>query len=403
MAPRDPDEEGRGSSTLELLFDLVFVVAVSLASASFHTAAADGRVGSGLVGYAMVFFAIWWAWMNFTWFASAYDCDDTWYRLTTLAQMAGVLILAAGVPDAMASRSFTLIVVGYVVMRVAMVTQWLRASRADPQRRHSALIYAAGIAVVQVLWVLWLFLPPEAMAPTFPLFALCELAVPALAERRARTPWNPEHIADRYGSFTLIVLGETILASTTAIISARDEQARMAVLVTVAVSALVLAGALWWLYFDRPQHHLLDRLAVALRWGYGHYFVFAAVATVSVGIEVVLDYDLGETALSRTAAQALATVPIAVFIAVFWGLSLRHRGDRPLDAVMLLGAVAVGASALLPHALPVAAALTVAVTAAATVRARRVDALCQAEEAARGDRRGARNADGPGAPGRTDD
>src|SRR5699024_8687217 len=159
MSPRDPREEGRGSSPLELLFDLVFVVAVSLASDSFHTSAADGRIGSGLVSYGMVFFAIWWAWMNFTWFASAYDCDDARYRLTTLAQMAGVLILAAGMPGAMESRDFTLLVIGYVVMRVAMVTQWLRASRADAHRRHVALIYAGGIAVVQLLWVSWLFFP----------------------------------------------------------------------------------------------------------------------------------------------------------------------------------------------------------------------------------------------------
>ena len=46
----------------------------------------------------MVFFAIWWAWMNFTWFASAYDCDDVPYRLTMFVQIAGALILAAGVP-----------------------------------------------------------------------------------------------------------------------------------------------------------------------------------------------------------------------------------------------------------------------------------------------------------------
>ena len=48
----------------------------------------------------MVFFAIWWAWMNFTWFASAYDNDDVPYRLLTFVQIAGVLILAAGVAAA---------------------------------------------------------------------------------------------------------------------------------------------------------------------------------------------------------------------------------------------------------------------------------------------------------------
>lgn len=318
----------------------------------------------------MVFFAIWWAWMNFTWFASAYDCDDTAYRLTTLVQMAGVLILAAGAPDAMDDGDFTLIVVGYVVMRAAMITQWLRAGRADPQRRHIAHTYALGIALVQVGW---LFVPGLWQPWTFLIFAACELAVPAIAERRGTTPWHPEHIADRYGSFTLIVLGETVLASTNAIIQARGDVSHLGVLIVVSASTLVLAGALWWLYFDRPQHHLLTTIGMALRWGYGHYFVFAAVATLSVGVGVVLDYDIGQTALSQTVSFSLVTIPAAVFVAMFWALSLRHRRDRALDALALAGAAVIGAVAFLPHAMPIAAAATAVVAGTLTYRAQNAD------------------------------
>lgn len=321
---------------------------------------------------------------NTTWFASAYDCDDTWYRLTTLLQMAGVLILAAGVPDALAHQDFLLIVVGYVVMRVAMVSQWLRAAGADPQRRHVALTYAAGITLVQIAWVAWLAIPSGWALPTFVVFAACELAVPAVAERRGATPWHPEHIADRYGSFTLIVLGETVLASTNAIIQARAEVSHWGVLIAVSASALVLTGSLWWLYFDRPQHHLLDRVERALRWGYGHYFVFAAVATVSVGIELVLDYDVGQSALSRTASAAFVTVPVAVFVLMFWALSLRHRRDTALHVISLVGAVAIGCTAFVPHALPATAALTAVVTGLATHRTRRADATHAATAACTG-------------------
>lgn len=374
MVPRDPAEPGRGATTLELLFDLVFAVAVSLSSSSLYSMVIDGEIGKGLLGYAMVFYAIWWAWINFTWFASAYDCDDTRYRLTTLVQMAGVLILAAGVSDAMVEHDFTLIVAGYVVMRVAMISQWLRAARADPQRRHTALTYAAGIAIVQLGWVGWLFLPDPAKFPLFLVFVACELTVPIVSERRAATPWHAEHIADRYGSFTLIVLGETVLASTNAIIEARSNVSHIGVLIVVSAGALVLAGSLWWLYFDRPQHHLLTTLTRALRWGYGHYLVFAAVATLSVGVEVVLDHETGNSALSRTASAALVTIPAAVFVFVFWALSLRHRGNRTLDIVALVGTVAIACTAFLPYAIPFAAVITAAVTAAATHRARRADA-----------------------------
>jgi low temperature requirement protein LtrA len=66
MRGRDPGEAHRASTSLELLFDLCFVVAVAQAAAQLHHALAEGHLATGLVGYAMVFFAIWWAWMNFT-------------------------------------------------------------------------------------------------------------------------------------------------------------------------------------------------------------------------------------------------------------------------------------------------------------------------------------------------
>nr|WP_308253002.1 low temperature requirement protein A [Pseudonocardia sp. ICBG601] len=153
MRPRDPDEPHRVASPLELFFDLVFVVAVSLSSAALHHEESGGHVGAGVGSYLMVFFGIWWAWMNFTWFASAFDVDDWLYRATTLVQMAGALVMAAGTPSAMAGEGYGVLVAGYVVMRLAMVTQWLRAARSHPALRTTALRYAGGIAVVQLLWI----------------------------------------------------------------------------------------------------------------------------------------------------------------------------------------------------------------------------------------------------------
>ena len=129
MTPRDPEEPGRAASTLELFFDLVFVIAVSAASTQLHHAISEGHASSGLLSYVMVFFAIWWAWMNFSWFGTSFSTDDWLYRVVTIVQMAGVLVLAAGVGPAFHHGDWTVIVIGYVVMRIAMVVQWLRASR----------------------------------------------------------------------------------------------------------------------------------------------------------------------------------------------------------------------------------------------------------------------------------
>lgn len=95
MPGRDPGEPHRTTTSLELLFDLCFVVAVTQASGSLHEALADGEYATGVLRFALVFFTIWWAWMNFTWFASAYDPDDVPYRLTVLVQITGALVIAA--------------------------------------------------------------------------------------------------------------------------------------------------------------------------------------------------------------------------------------------------------------------------------------------------------------------
>ncbi len=146
LAPRDPGEEHRASTPLELLFDLCFVVAVGQAAAELHHSLAQGHLGHGLAGYASVFFAIWWAWMNFSWFASAYDRDDVLYRLLTLVQMAGVLVLATGVDGAF-DGDFTRVTVGYVIMRIPLTLQWVRAAAGDLARRTVARRYAGGLVL----------------------------------------------------------------------------------------------------------------------------------------------------------------------------------------------------------------------------------------------------------------
>ncbi len=92
MVGRDPDERQRGATPLELLFDLTFVVAFGTAANELAHALAEDHVGAGIVAFCFATFAISWAWINFTWFASAYDTDDWIYHLTTMLQMVGVLV-----------------------------------------------------------------------------------------------------------------------------------------------------------------------------------------------------------------------------------------------------------------------------------------------------------------------
>src|SRR4051794_30663999 len=159
MGGRDPQQPHRASTPLELLFDLTFVIAFGTAANELAHALSAGHVGAGLIGFGFATFAVSWAWINFTWFASAYDTDDWVFRLATLVQMLGVLVLALGLPamfasiERGASVDNRVMVGGYVVMRLAMVFQWLRAARQDPGRRAACLTYATTITVGQAGWV----------------------------------------------------------------------------------------------------------------------------------------------------------------------------------------------------------------------------------------------------------
>src|SRR3954463_16771128 len=91
MSGRDPGEEHRGATPLELLFDLTFVVAFGTAADELAHYVADDRLWPGLLGFCLASFAVAWAWINYSWFASAYDTDDWIMRVATMVQMLGVI------------------------------------------------------------------------------------------------------------------------------------------------------------------------------------------------------------------------------------------------------------------------------------------------------------------------
>jgi low temperature requirement protein LtrA len=326
MRPRGRGDAHRAATPLELFFDLCYVVAVAQAGSQLAHALAAGQIRHAVLGYLVVFFGIWWAWMNFTWFASAYDTDDVPYRIATFVQIAGALMLAAGVPRAFADADYRITVTGYVVMRVALVGQWLRAAAANSgPHRTVALRYAVGVALAQVYWVLWMLdVPAGAKQGTFLIGVAVELAVPLFAERVAATAWHPGHIAERYGCFTLIVLGESVSAATIAVQSAVDEHEAFARLLPIAGGGLLICFSAWWIYFARSVEEHLRSNRVAFVWGYGHYLVFLSAAAIGAGLEVAVEHAVGKAHIGPHIATLAVTVPTALYLVTVWALHSRH-------------------------------------------------------------------------------
>ncbi len=354
MTGRSIHEPGRVASPLELLFDLVFAAAFGVLGSQLAHGIAEGHTAGAVGAFAFGGVAIVWAWINYSWFASAFDTDDWIFRLLTMVQMAGVIVLAIGLPQMFESilngEPFAnqIMVAGYVVMRVALVIQWLRAARSE-QCRVVARTYALMVTIAQIGWIVVAWIPMNVWA-TLGWAALCwaiELAGPLLAERKGdrhgggSTPWHPHHIAERYSLLTIVTLGETVIGTIAAAqdLVAGDGWTWESIIVIGA--GIAMTFALWWTYFLVPSAPVLaahrDR---AFPWGYGHGLVFLGIAGVGAGLHLI-SYVHDEHYHVTTLTVVLAIViPLMVYAIALYAIDtwlVRHFNNNVASQIPAVG------------------------------------------------------------------
>jgi low temperature requirement protein LtrA len=301
--------------------------------------------------------------MNYTWFSSAFDNDDVATRALVLVIMAGALIFAGGIAYIFRTLDFSFGIVGWIIMRIGMVSLWLRVARAEPKLRTTALRYAGGISLAQLLWiVLALAITPGSTAFYIigcSLFVL-EWSVPPYAERAGATPWHRDHMIERYGLLTIIVLGEVLL-SIAITFGALFEGRVDGGLIVIAISALVTVFAFWWIYFAEAQHLATKYGHHTFIWGYGHLFIFASLALMGAGLAAYFDLQTGHSKANQQMVAWFVGAPLATAMLALWVvrdqfLKLGLRAFAlPVGAAAILIATALNAQA------PVFAALTLAI------------------------------------------
>ena len=380
MSGRDPHENHRVATPLELLFDLTFVIAVGVAAAQLAHMLATGAIGAGLIGFGLSTFAVCWAWINFSWFASAYDTDDWVYRLTTMIQMVGVVVLALGIPTAFNSIEHghhvdnRTMVLGYIVMRIAMVFQWLRAARQDSPHRKACLTYAAAITVAQVGWVAALILNTSVSVTVLVyLVLICiEMLGPYLAERhRGGTPWHAHHIAERYSLFAIIALGEGVVGTVASLSAVVTEGGWTADAALVAVAGIGLTFGMWWAYFVFPMAPALHaRRERSFLFGYGHMVLFGAIVATGAGLHVAAYYIEHESLLDATQTVLALAIPVGVYLLCTVAIAAYMVGTPGICSALMLvlcTAVLTGSALLASAGVQVAICLLVVVLAPVVV------------------------------------
>ena len=352
MIGRDPNEPHRPATPLELLFDLTFVVAFGVAAEQLAHLLAEGHLASGLTGFGFAMFAVCWAWINFSWFASAYDTDDWPFRVATMVQMVGVLIFTLGLPDVFASidqgqhLNNTVTVAGYVVMRIAMGFQWLRAATQNPERRNACLTYLTTILIAQAGWVLLLFVQasvPVTLLLMVPL-VLIELAGPWIAEtRKGGTPWHARHLAERYGLLAIIALGEGVIGTVASLAAVVEHQGWSLDAALVGVAGTGLTFGMWWTYFLIPSAGILQaHRERVFPWGYGHILIFTAIAATGAGLHVAASFIEHQAHISGVATVLSVAVPVGGFVLMVYALhTWLVREADPFHLGLLAGTAAV--------------------------------------------------------------
>lgn len=280
-------EAGRRVTWLELFFDLVFVAAV----AQVGTHLRDDYSFAGLLRFTFLFILIWWAWLGHTTFSTRFDTDDLVQRGLTGLQMFLVAVMAINATGALDSRDSAGFAAAYSLMRFVLVAQYLRA-RHVRQARALTTRYAASCGMGATLWLVSALIPTPERFWLWAIALTIDIATPLLTTPHlVRVPHDAAHLPERYGLFSIILLGESMVAVMTGM--ARQEYWSVGA-ASSAILGMALVFAIWWWYFDGVEavgERVVRSTHDAIRfhvWSYAHVPLYLGIAVAGVGVEHVI-------------------------------------------------------------------------------------------------------------------
>jgi low temperature requirement protein LtrA len=285
---RTLEQEGKRTATwLELFYDLAFVVAVA---ALGDRLLADP---TGIASYFGYFTLLWWLWASHTFYADRYDTDDIVYRLLAGAQMVAIVVIAASLAGATAST--LAFAIGYAGGRWVLVFMYARAHRHVRETRPLVRGYLIGFGLAAIVWTVSATVPESTRLALWAVALTIDLATPwVMRTEQARVPLDVSHLPERFGLFTILVLGEAIAA----VVGGLAHDAWSAQGVIAASLAIAVATSIWWMYFDTATGSVVRRSPTVRRtwrptvWIYTHLPLAASLAVLGVGLELAI-FDIG--------------------------------------------------------------------------------------------------------------
>lgn len=316
---RTLEESERTATWLELFYDLAFVAAVAM----MGTRLVHDVSWSSIASYLAYFALVWWLWASHTFYADRYDTDDLIYRFLAGAQMVGVALIAVSVSlgEAGSTMVFAL---GYTAVRLILLVLYARAYRHVVETRALVRGYLIGFGVASALWLVSIVVPePYRFFLWFIAFAV-DLATPYVLRRaQAAAPLDVSHLPERFGLFTILVLGESIVAVTVGLSHVSWQLSTT----LVGILGLGTATCLWWINFDHLEGSVVRRRGDRRNWRptvwiYSHLPLAIGLAMLGVSVEIAIvaadhghDYHAAERWLLvgsvALALSAMAAIQVA--------------------------------------------------------------------------------------------
>jgi low temperature requirement protein LtrA len=328
------ESEDRHATWLELFFDLVFVVAVAEAA---HLLELDQSPG-GILRFAALFVPVYVAWQGFSIYADRFDTDDLLFRLALLSGMLAIAALAVQLEEVAHGQRSAGFALAYVALRSIMLALYARAWRAVPEARPLIARYGPGYSVAVAIWLASLAVDTPARYVFWGVALAVDLSVPPLSIRLIqRVPVHGGHVVERWGLFTLIVLGESVVVVALGAAGA-DWQLESA---TAAVLGFAAAAGVWWLYFDGLDAVEIRRHAPAiLTYSLAHLPLLMGLAAMGAGIALLIAHA-GDAHLGAGAAFVYLGGPALFLLALLVTRSVTVAGPHTLGMALKLVSVAI--------------------------------------------------------------
>ncbi len=346
--------EERHATWFELYFDLVFVAAVG----QLGMAIASHPSAAGFARFVSLFVIVVWAWVLYTLYTNRFDTDDLVFRLAKSGAMLAVAVVAVNLHRMMEGHGGSgAFAAAYAVLRSLLIALYLRARHhvKGPGRQLSE-IYIVGYSATTLIWIVSIAVPAPWRYVLWGAAMFVDLAIPTRAWAVLKgTTVVVSHLTDRYGTFFIIVLGESVVAVVTGVAGLEFTGASW----TIATACFMIALALWWIYFDLADTSVVGRGPLGLVYVYSHFLLLAGVAAFGAGTKLAVS-EATRPALHAGARWALAggVGAFALALAVIHiGAEWTSLQDRTFLGRLALGAIAValaaGGGAIAPTAFAV--------------------------------------------------